>query len=92
MIPDLGRQKRITLSLESISKDPFEARASDVKILELGAHCSHRGMPFLVSIFGTFHKTVDQPNNNPSALLRCTPDIFSNITDREIQRLGILVA
>jgi len=80
------------LSLESISTVLFQARASDVKIPEWGQHCSNRGMPCLVNIFGTFRRTGDQPNKNPGALFRCTADIFSNITDREIQRPGMLVA
>jgi len=42
--------------------------------------------------FGTFRRTGDQPNKNPGALFRCTADIFSNITNREIQRPGMLVA
>ena len=92
IIPDPGSQKRITLSLQSISTIPFEARASDVKIPGCGQHCSNRGMPCLVCIFGTFQCTGDQPNKNPGALFRCTADIFWNITDREIQPPGMLVA
>ena len=92
MIPDPGSQKRITLSRESISIIPFQARASDVKIPEWGKHCSNCGMPCLVSIIGTIRMTGDQPNKNPGMLFRCMTDIFSNITDREIQRPGVLVA
>jgi len=92
MIPDPGSQKRITLSLESISTMPSQDRVSDVKIPEWGKHCSNRGMPCLSSLFGTFRKTGDQPNMNPCAVCRCTVDIFSNITDREIQWPGMLVA
>jgi hypothetical protein len=62
-----------------------------VKIQEWGQHCSNRGMPCLVSIFGTFRRTGDQPNKNPGGLFRCTADIFSNVTNREILRLGMLV-
>jgi len=90
IIPDRGSQKRITLSLESISTVLFQARASDVKILEWGQYCSNCGMPCLVSIFGTFRRTGDQPNKHPGALCRCTADIFSIITDYEIQRPGML--
>jgi len=92
IIPDPGSPKRITLFLESISTVAFQARASDVKIPEWGQHCSNRGMPCLGSIFGTFRRTGDQPKKNPGALFRCTVDIFSNITDREIQQPGMLVA
>jgi len=92
MIPDPGSQKRITLSLESISMIPFQARASDVKIPEWGQHCSNRGVPCLVSIFGTFQRTGDQPNKNLGALITCTADNFLNIMNCEIQRLGMLVA
>jgi len=92
MIPESGSQKRITLSLESISIVPFEARASDVKIPEWVQHCSNHRMACLVSIFGTFRRTGDQPNKNQGAHFKCTADIFSSITEREIQRPGMLVA
>jgi len=92
IIPDPGSQKRIRLSLESIRTFLFQASASDVKIPEWGQHCSNRGMPCPVSNYGTFRRTGDQPNKNPGALFRCTADIFLNITDREIQRPGMLVA
>jgi len=92
MIADPGSHNRITLSLESISTIPFQARAGDVKILEWGQHCSNCGMPCLVSIFGTYHRTGNQPNKTPGALFRCTADIFSNITNREVQRPGMLFA
>jgi len=91
MIPDPGSQKRITLSLESNSTVSFQARASNFKIPKWGQHCSNRGMPCLVSIFDTFRRTGDQPIKHPGALFRCTVDIFSNITDRKIQRQGMLV-
>jgi len=48
-------------------------------------------MPCLVSIFGTVCGTGDQPNKNPGALFRCMADIFSSITDHEIQRPDMLV-
>jgi len=92
IIPDTGSRKRIPLSLESISTIPFQAKASDVKILEWGQHCSNHGMPCFVSIFGTFRTKGDQPNKNPEALCMCTADIFLNSTDPEIQRPGMLVA
>jgi len=91
IIPDPGSQKRITLSLESISPVPFQARASDVNILEWGQHCSNRGMPCLVRIFLTFRRIGDQPKQNPGVVFRFTADIFSIITDHEIQRPGMLV-
>jgi len=92
IIPDPGSQKSITLSLESISTVPFQARASDVNIPEWGQHYSNRGMPWLISIYGTFRMTGDQPNKNPGTVFRCTADIFSNITDHEIKQPGMLVA
>ena len=49
-------------------------------------------MPCLVSISGTFWRTGDQPNKNPGVLCSGMADIISNITDCEIQRLGMLVA
>ena len=92
IIPDPGRQKSVTLSLESISTIPFQAGASYVEIPEWGQHCSNRRMPCLVSIFGTFWGTGDQPTKNPSMLYRCVADTFSNITNHEIQWPGMLVA
>jgi len=84
IIPDPGSQNRITMSLVSISTITFQARASDVKILEWRQHCSNRGMPCLVNIFGTFRRTGDQPNKKPGMVFMCMADIFLNITDREI--------
>jgi len=49
-------------------------------------------MPCLVSIFGTFWRAGDQLNKNPGVLLRCMADMFSNITDREIQWPGMVAA
>jgi len=49
-------------------------------------------MPCIVHIFGSFRGTWKQPNENPGALFWCTADIFWNITYREIQRPGMLVA
>jgi len=92
MIPDPGSQKRITLSLESISTVSFQARASEVKIPKWGQHYSNRGMPCLVSIFGTFRRTGNQPKKNPGAIFRRVVDIFSNITYCKIQQPGMLVA
>jgi len=42
--------------------------------------------------FGTFRGTWDQPDKNPGAHSWYTADIFSNITDREIQRPGMRIA
>jgi hypothetical protein len=92
IIPNPDSQKRTTLSLESISTVPFQARVSDVKILEWGQHCSNGGMSCLISTFGTFRRTGDQPNKIPGVGYKCTVDIFSNITDCEIQWPGRLVA
>ena len=92
IIPDPGSQKWITLSLESITTVPFQARASDVKISQWGQHCSNCGMLCLISIFGIFRRTGDQSNKNAGALFRCTADIFSNITDCDIQQPAMLVA
>ena len=82
----------ITLSLESIGTISFQARASEVNNPEWGQHCSNCRMPCLVSIFGTFWKSGHQPNNNPGVLFRCTADIFSNISDPDIQWPGMLIA
>jgi hypothetical protein len=84
IILDPGRQKRITLSLEFINTVAVQARGSDVKIPEWGQPFSTRGMPCLASIFATFGRTEDQPNDNPGALVRCMADSISNLTDREI--------
>jgi len=92
IIPDPGCQKRISFSLESISTMLFQAGTSYVKIREWGQDCSNRGMPCLVSIFGTLWWTWNQPNKNTGALFRCTVAIFSKITKREIQRRGMLIA
>jgi hypothetical protein len=59
--PDPGSQKRITLSLESISKIHFQAGTSDVEIPQWGQHGSNCRMPCHVSIVGTVRGTGDQP-------------------------------
>jgi hypothetical protein len=79
------------VSLQSIRTIEFEARASHGKIAEWGQHCANCRMPWLISIFRTFQRTGDHLKKNPSPLVRCTADIISNITDREIQRPGMLV-
>jgi len=76
IIPHPGRQKRMTLCLESIGTIPFQARTSYVKSPEWGQYCCNWRMPCLVSIFGTFWGTWDQPNENLGTLCRCTADIF----------------
>jgi hypothetical protein len=91
IIPDPGSQKTQTLSLISSTTIPFQARTSDVTIAKWGQHCSGSGMPHLASIFGTFWWTGVQPNENPGKQFRCTADIFSNMTDHEIQQPGTLV-
>jgi len=92
IIPDPGSQKRITLFLESISTIPFQARTSYVQIPEWGQHSSNGRTQCLVSIFGTFRGTWDQPNEILAARFRCLLDIFSNITNCEIKRPGMLIA
>jgi len=57
IIPDPGSQKRITLSVESISTIAFQWGVSYVEIPEWGQHSSNLGMPCLISIFGSFRGT-----------------------------------
>jgi len=92
IIPNPGRQMRITLSLEFISKIPFEDGTSYVKRLEWGQQRSNHGTRCLVSNLDTLWGTWDQPNENPEALHSCTADMFSNNTNRETHRAGTLVA
>jgi len=92
IIPDPGHQKRITLSQECISTIPFQAGTSYVKIPQWGQHCSNHRMPCLVTIFGTFQGTGDQPNKKTGIHFRCTADIFSNITNRGIEGPVMLIA
>jgi len=82
----------MTLTLESISRIPFQARASDVKIPKWRQHCSNHRMPCLVSIFGTLLGTGHQPDMNPGTLVRCAADIILNIANREILQPVTLVA
>jgi len=92
IIHDPGCQKRITLSLESIIKIPFEAGTGYVKIPEWRQHGTNRRMPCLVSILGTFWGTWNQPNDSAGAICRCMTDILSNIATCEIQRPGMVIA
>jgi len=45
-----------------------------------------------MNVFATFWGTGDQPERNPGTLFSCAADIFSNITNCEIQRQGMLIA
>jgi len=92
MIPDPGSQKRITLSLESICTIPFQAGASDVKMRQLRQHSSNCRMACLVNVSGTFRWTWDQPDKNAGVPFWCMVDIFSNITNCEIQQPVMLIA
>jgi hypothetical protein len=49
-------------------------------------------MPSLANVFGTFRGTCDQPDKNPGLVIWGTADIFSNITNCDIQWLGMLIA
>ena len=91
-IPDQGLQLRIQMSVESISTIPFQAGTSYVNIPELGQQSSNRGMPYLISIVGTFWGSGDQPNENPGTLYRCPADVSTNITNHDIQWPGMLTA
>jgi len=92
IISDPGSKQHVTLSLESICTIPSQAGASDVKMPKLRPQSSNRGMPCFVYVFGTFRGTWDQAYENPNALFRCTADICSNITYREIERPRMLIA
>jgi len=81
IIPDPGRHTRITLSVESISTIPFQARTRYVKIPKWELHCSKHRMPCLRSIFDTIRATYDQANGNLGVLFMCLADIISNITN-----------
>jgi len=91
IVPDPGRQQRITLSLESTSTIPCQARTSYVKILKWEQHSSNCGMPCQVSIFGTFQRTADQANQNQGLQCRCVVDIFLNSSNWEIHQAGMWI-
>jgi hypothetical protein len=92
LIPHPGCQRRITLSLESFSTIPLQAGNSYVKIPKWGQHGSNCRMPCLVSIFGTFPGTGDQQTEKTGVHFWCGVDIFSSITNHEIQQPGMLLA
>jgi len=91
IIPNPGHQKQISLSVESISTMPCQVGTRYVKILECGHNISNREMPCLVRLFGTFRGTRHRTNENPAGLFWCPPDIFSIITNCEIQRPRMLI-
>jgi hypothetical protein len=49
-------------------------------------------MPYVVCVIGNFQGTCDQADEHPGTLVRCLVDIFSNITYREIQWQGMMIA
>jgi hypothetical protein len=87
-----GSQQWITLSLESISTIPFQVRASDVMMPELRQPSWKCRMQCFVNGCGTIEGTGDQPDMNPGVFFKCMADIFSNITNCEIQQPGMLIA
>ena len=92
MIPDPGSHQRVTLSLESIYPIRFQSRASDVKIPKLRQLSANCRMPCFVNIFGTCRGIWNESDQNPDALFRSLVDIFSNMTNRDIQWPGMLIA
>jgi len=48
-------------------------------------------MPGFVNVVGTLRGTLGQPEKNPGTRFKCAADIFSNITDCEIQLPGMLI-
>jgi len=92
IIRNPGRQKRITLSVDSISTIPWKASTSYVKIWERGQHYSNLWMPCIISIFARFQATWYQPNETPGALFRCPANIFSNVTNCEIPLPAMIIA
>jgi len=92
IIPDAGSQQQVTLSLESISTIPFQAWASNVTMPKLRLHSSSRRMQGFVNVFGTSLGTWYQADKNDGALFWGAADIISNITNREIQQAGMLIA
>ena len=91
IIPDPGRQNRITLSVEYICTIPFQPGTSDIKIPEWEQHCSNSGMPCHLRTFGTFRRIWNWPKEQPRLLLWCLPDIFAYITNRGKQWPGMLI-
>jgi len=92
MIPHPGSQKRITLSLESISRIPFQARTSYVKIWQCRQQYSNRGMPCHVHIPDTIRGTSNHPNEYPGTCHKFMADIFSIISNCETQLPGMLIS
>jgi hypothetical protein len=80
------------LLLESICRNPFQARASNVQIPKLRQHSSNHIMPCFTSVFGTFRGTWDQSDENPAAQFMLLVDIFWNITNCDILWPGMLIA
>jgi len=91
IIPKPGAQKRISLPLKSISRDPFQAGSSYVKIPEWGKHSSTHRMPCLVSSIGTFRVSGVQPSDFLGTHCRCVVDIFSKITNCVIQWQSMMI-
>jgi len=91
IIPDPDHIKTLTLSLQSSSTTPFQARTSYVKIPEGVQHCCNHGMPCVVHIFSTFQGTWNQSYENPDAVFECTADMFMHSTNCELQQPGMLI-
>jgi len=70
IIPDQGSHQRVTLSPESISKIPCLARTSNVKMPKLRLHSFNSDMSCIVNVSCTYWGPGDQPDGNPSMLLK----------------------
>jgi len=68
IISDPGGQQRVSMSLESICRIPFQAGASDVKTPKLRQHSSNHRIPGFINVLGTFQEIWDQADENLGAL------------------------
>jgi hypothetical protein len=91
IISDPGGEQRATLSLESMSTIPFQARARDVNIAKLREHSLNRRIPYFVTVFGPFRERGDQPDKNPERLCTWVAVIILSITNCEIQWPGMQI-
>jgi hypothetical protein len=82
----------ITISGASISTIPFQAGTSCANIAVWGQHSSTCRLPFLISIFHTICRILNQPNANTGVLFRYPLDRFLTIANCEINQPGMLMA
>jgi hypothetical protein len=92
IIPYPDSQKRITVSLQSISTIPFKVKDGLCQDSAIGTAWIHLQNAMHCRYICTFQGIWNLPNEHPGTAFMCTADMFLNISNREIQRTGMFIS